>query len=115
MVRLGVATAVLPSAGGVARLLAVLVTLAVLLATSPLPLIGAVVAAAPVGEETDTDVESVSSACPRRANGASGPPFEAPPPTHAPGARLPAGVTRSSVHFSSAPVGRSTFRPHPRC
>jgi len=109
------ATAVLPSARGVARLLAVLLTFAVLFAASPLPLLGAAVTAAPVGEETDTDVESVSSACPRRAAGASGPPFVSHPPARLVPHRTHAGAGRSILVLTSGHVGRGPLGPHPRC
>ncbi|QDU22682.1 hypothetical protein [Urbifossiella limnaea] len=97
------------------RLLAGLLTLAVLLTASPLPLIQSAVAAAPVGEEADADVETLSSACPRRAAGAGGPPFAASPPTHVYANRLASGSVRSAARAAAGSPGRGALRPHPRC
>ncbi len=95
-------------AATVVRLLAGLLTFAILLTASPLPLLQAAVAA-PVEEEADTDVET-ASACPRRATGPGGPPGEPIPSTRI-----------AADHFTRAPspalrrTPSAPFAPHPRC
>ncbi|MFO0797420.1 MAG: hypothetical protein U0804_08065 [Gemmataceae bacterium] len=99
-----------PAASAV-RLLAGLLTLAVLLTASPLPRIQAVVAA-PVGEEADADLETLSSACPRRAAGAGFPPAGLILAHHGHARRLAPDSIRSTEPVRT---GRGTLRPHPRC
>ena len=115
MARVPAATAGFPLAGAVARLLGVFLALAVLIAVSPLALVAAAPAAAvPVGEESgEADAGAVSSACPRRSVGLSGPPAV----TAAVAVDLisPAACHRPVSGPPSALVARGPLRPHPRC
>ena len=96
-------------AATVTRLLAGLLTFAVLLTASPLPLLQAAVAA-PVEEEADADAESASSTCPRRATGPGGPPGEPDPSARIAVEHFTPIPDRSTRRSPSAP-----FAPHPRC
>ncbi len=115
MARARAATAGFPLAGVAARLLAAFLTLAVLAAASPLARVAAApVVAIPVGEEGGgADVETVSSACPRRSVGIPGPP--AIPTAAAADFVSPAARPRSVSGPPAAPVARGPLRPHPRC
>jgi len=91
------------------RLLAGLLTFAVLFTATPLPLLQAAVAA-PVEEEVDAGVATASSACSRRATGPGGPPGGS--------ARSPRIVTNPVPRLLNRTPQRSPsgpFAPHPRC
>lgn len=109
------ATAARPCAGPAARLLAALLAAAVLVAVAPRWVVAAApVAAVPAGEESETEVESASSACPRRSVALTGH-AAADLPAVAPVYRLRPAPPGPVPDAPSAHVPRGPLRPHPRC